>query len=275
MCLCAKGNAHREVAVKAKNDRAEALAFADLGSKNCPKGKTQMKRYLVDFTFEASDERIYWLPLGFLASDGRKARQVAERIEHGLQEKFAVERVGPYAAGTYQGDLLLELRRGRRKGEPAFLNLVEHTFRRVEFNPQLSFDEHLSIALLEADEPFPDDPAVIASIRNFRIPVRLVGEGNFEGLHSLLVINVISPDVPDQPRSIPAESVPLGSVEGRYFRATIYETPHNEIAVLVDISNTARQLQLDTDRMNVRIWDKSIELTGDYPDFYVTRRVKL
>ena len=233
-----------------------------------------MKRYVVDFEFETDDGQLYWLPLGFEAVDGRKAKQVAERIEHGLRQKFKVERNGPYAQGTYSGTLLAEMQRGHRKGEPAYLELLEHKLRKVEFDPQLSFEEHMELEILASSDPYPDEPTVIGSMKKRQIPVRLVREGDLEQLHSLLVINVISPDVPDRPKIIPAESIELGSVEGQHFRATIYQTPNNKIAASVDISEKARQLQLDADRMNIKIWEKSVELTGDQPDYYVTRRVK-
>jgi len=229
---------------------------------------------MVDFEFETNDGQLYWLPLGFEAVDGRKAQQVAERFEHGLRQKFKVERTGPYAQGSYGGTLMAEMRRGHRKGKPVFLEMLEHKLRKVEFDPQLSFEDHMELAILASSDPYPDEPTVIGSMKNRRIPVRLVREGEVEQLRSLLVINVISPDVPNRPKSIPAESTELGTVEGRHFRATIYQTPDNAIAVSVDVSDKATQLQLDADRMNVKIWEKSVELTGDQPDYYVTRSVK-
>ena len=233
-----------------------------------------MRQYLVDFEFITPDGQHYWLPLGLRAVDGRKARQIAERFEHGLAEKYNVQRTGPYAVGSYHGDLLREIRSGRRKGQPAFLQIVEHRLQKTNFDPELTFDEHMELAVQNYGTPYPDDSRVLDSVKHRTIPVRLVEEGEIEGLRSILVINIISPDVPDQPRSIPIESAELGKISGTHFRATIYETPDGEIAASIDISDSATQFQLNSDRMNTKIWERSIELTGDYPAFYVQRKVK-
>ena len=182
-----------------------------------------MKRYLVDFEILTSDGQHYWLPLALRAVNGRKATTVAERIEHGLKEKFDVQRTGPYVVGSYGGGLLEEMRKGRRQGQPAFLEVIEHRIRNVEFNPAMTFDEHMELAVQDVGAHLPDDVNIIDSLRHHRIPVRLIEEGEIEGLRAFLVINIISPSVPDQPRSIPVESVELGEVAGKHFRATIYE----------------------------------------------------
>ncbi|HET6879191.1 MAG TPA: hypothetical protein VFI31_03485 [Pirellulales bacterium] len=233
-----------------------------------------MNRYLVDFEFITHDHQHYWLPLAIQAVDGRRAKQVAERFEHGLSQKYNVQRTGPYAVGSSLADLLSEIRRGRPKGKPAFLEVIEHKVRGIEFDPALTFDEHLELAVQNVGTPFPDEPAVIESLKRHTIPVKLVEEGDFGDLGSVLVINIVSPVVPDRPRSIPADSIELGKVSGMFFRATIYQTPDGEIAASIDISDKATALQLSRDRMNTWVWEKSIELTGDHPAYYVTRRVR-
>ncbi len=233
-----------------------------------------MNRYLVDFEFITPDGRHYWLPLAFQAKDGQKARQIADRFHHGLEQTYQVQRSGPYVVGSKLEDLISEFRRGHRKGEPAFLEIVEHRVRNVAFDPKLTIDEHIGLAVQQVGTQFLDEPAVIDSIKKRSIPVRLLTEGEFAGLRTLLVINIISPDVPDQPRSIPAESVELGKVTGMVFRATIYRTPQGEIAVGIDVSDKASELDQSRDRMNTKIWEKSIELTGDHPLYYVTQKVR-
>ncbi len=234
-----------------------------------------MKQYVVDYEFTTPGGQYYWLPLALHAVNGRKARQIAERFEHGLSEKYNAQMTGPYVVGSYAGSLLQELRNGRNKGKPEFLEVIEHCLRLVEFDSEMTFDEHVNLSIQAHGSPYPDEPEVIASVKHRTIPVRLIEEGDLDGIHSLLVINIISPDVPDQPRSIPAESKVLGSVLGTYFCATIYQTPEDEIAVLIDISDLATPFRLNKDRMNTKIYEKSVELTGDYPDFYVQQVRKL
>lgn len=233
-----------------------------------------MNQYLVDFEFGTPEGRRYWLPLALQAIDLPRAIQIAERLEHGLVEKWETKRTGPYPAESGLGRVLSKLRTSQKRWRPAFLNVVEHRLHDVEFDPAATFDEHVKLAVQQADSPYPDEPAIIDTLKKRTFPVRLIKEGPMKGLEDLLVINIISPDVPDRLRHIPIESVQLGKVAGEFFRATIFHTPENEIAAAVEIATTASGEQLMSDQMNSKIWDASIELAGRHPDYYVTRKVQ-
>lgn len=233
-----------------------------------------MQRYLVDFEFSTPDGRIYWMPLAISASSIDDASETANRLQHGLAEKYNVDRFGPYPSGSYSEGLLLEYRRGHRQGTPEILEINEYRFRKIPFDSALSFDEHLEVAALNANEVLPEDSEVVASIKRRTINVRLVDEGSVRNLGEVLVVNVIMPNeaTTSGARAIPAESAKLDTVSGRQFRATIYKTPDGLVAAEVIIDSSASQLQLDAERMNTRIFEAAERATGRQPDYYSTRR---
>jgi hypothetical protein len=73
-------------------------------------------------------------------------------------------------------------------------------------------------------------------------------------------------------RRIPAESIQLGTTSGIYFHATIYKTPAETIAAEVTIDPKANQAQLDSDRMNSKIFETAIKVAGKKPDYMSCRR---
>jgi hypothetical protein len=233
-----------------------------------------VERFLIDFEFSTHDGRVYWMPVGIQARDLAAARDIADRLRHGLREKYEVAQWGPFLEGSANYELLLEFRRGRRIGKPEILVVNEYTFRTVPFDPVLTFDEHLELATIDVGEVLPGEQAIVTSMRNRRLPVRLVRDGDIKGVGEILVINVIMP-TPGQaagPRDIPAQSTRLGQVHGRYFTATIFRTPSGTIAAAVAIDAGATQLQLDSDRMNTKIFEKAIELAGAPPAYMTTSR---
>jgi hypothetical protein len=232
-----------------------------------------MERFLVDFEFSTVDGRVYWMPIGIQAANINVAAEIATRLHHGLAEKYIVERWGPFPPGEYREELLLEFRRSRRVGKPEILEVNEFRFRNVPFDPELSFDDHLDLETLQAGQVLPGDQTIIASMKHRKLAVRLVSEGEIKRFGEILVINVIMPSTRqlEAARDIPAESKALGSTTGRYFKATIYETPDGTVAAGVLIESGATQLQLDRDQMNTKIHDEAVKLTGKPPAFYTTK----
>lgn len=233
-----------------------------------------MERFLIDFEFSPHDGRVYWMPLGVQARDLAAARDIAARLYHGLSEKYEVAQWGPFLEGSTRYELLLEFRRGRRIGKPEIMEVNEYSFRTVPFDPDLTFDEHFELATIDVGDVLPEEQAIVTSMRNRRLPVRLVRDGDIKDIGETLVINVIMP-TPEQvtgPRDIPAQSTRLGEVQGRHFTATIFRTPNGNIAAAVAIDTDATQLQLDSDRMNTKIFEKAIEVAGAPPAYMTASR---
>lgn len=65
--------------------------------------------------------------------------------------------------------------------------------------------------------------------------------------------------------SIPANSVPIGTAGGRFFRAVIYRTPDGKVAAAVTTVLGAGEREFQADRMNSEIRDAA----GGVPDYYV------
>lgn len=70
---------------------------------------------------------------------------------------------------------------------------------------------------------------------------------------------------PVQMNSIPANSVPIGTAAGRFFRAVIYQTPDGKVAAAVTTVLGAGEREFQADRMNSAIRDAA----GGVPDYYV------
>lgn len=154
-----------------------------------------MGEYFIEFEFKSLLRDTYWLPLRIKAENSDEAQRLATSLESGIREHYELIRrsdITPIIEGI-NSTFINTYFTNRMSGKVRKLTLQLWEFKDIAGIPELSFGEHLSLVPLPVGDALVDE-RVIASARNYMIPVRLVlSDWHDRTDNEFILIHVVKP----------------------------------------------------------------------------------
>jgi hypothetical protein len=147
-------------------------------------------RFFTEFEFQNDLGRTYWLPLTIEALEADGARDLWLRFKTAIETQYTLHRA-PEPRLIVEGlnsQYLDEYRSAHARGRVVALYIREWRFREIDTCPELSFDEHINLAVLESGI---DLGQTIAKGIERKIPCRVVSEGPSSIHDELLIIDLV------------------------------------------------------------------------------------
>ena len=155
-----------------------------------------MIKYFVEYEFRSNkSERLYWFPMFIHVSSPREAENIYNRYYKALSERYDI-RFSLKPTLVVEGlntDRINQYVQNMARLKFCILNVNSWTLKSVETKDELSFDEHIELAI-ENIKPYEYFPVTLASGERKRFPVRIITEGTRDNYNEFLLIDVVCPN---------------------------------------------------------------------------------